>query len=214
MGKPTTYKNQVLDRTKVLHGPRTQTYGETNYLSKSSFGQNQGIVWSSDSNLWGNQLLIKIKFWTEPGYCMVLGLKPMRKPTTYQNQVLERTKVLHGPQTQIYGETNYLSKSSFGQNQGIAWSSDSEFWEGRLFKKNSKSPSPRTKYQKRLRLGKLLGRWRNALLLNNLQGLFIFLLYILGRLLPTLHRAFSCHLGYFGVNVVFSGRHYSAKQLY
>ena len=48
---PTTYENQVLDRTKVLHGLRTQTYGETNYLLKSSFGQNQGIAWSSDSNL-------------------------------------------------------------------------------------------------------------------------------------------------------------------
>ena len=47
---------KVLDKTKVLHGPRTQTYGETNYL--------------------------KTKFWTEPRYCMVLGLKPMGKPTT------------------------------------------------------------------------------------------------------------------------------------
>ena len=86
-----------MDRTKVLHGPRTQTYGETNYLKKNlSFEQYQGIAWSSDSNLWGNQLLIKIKFWIEPRYCMVLGLKPMGKPTTYQ----------------------YIS--SFGQNQGIA----------------------------------------------------------------------------------------------
>ena len=108
MGKPTTYENQVLDRTKILHGPRTQNYGETNYLTKSSFGQNQGIAWSSDSNLWGNQLLIKIKFWTKPRYCMVLGLKPMEKPTTYQNQVLDRTKVLHDPRTQTYEETNYL----------------------------------------------------------------------------------------------------------
>ena len=58
MGKPTTYQNQVVDRAKVLHGPRTQTYRETNYL------------------------LISIKFWTEPRYCMVLGLKPMGKPTT------------------------------------------------------------------------------------------------------------------------------------
>ena len=42
----------------VLHGSRTQTYGETNYLKKIiSFGQNQGIVWSSDSNLRGDQLL-------------------------------------------------------------------------------------------------------------------------------------------------------------
>ena len=110
MGKPTTYQNQVLDRTKVLHDPRTQTYGETNYLKKiqvfdrtnvlhgpwtqtygktnylkknPSFGQNQGIVWSSDSNLWGNQLLKeKFKFWTKPRYCMVLGLEPMGKSTT------------------------------------------------------------------------------------------------------------------------------------
>ena len=94
-----------------MYGPRTQTYGETNYLDEknefwteprycmvlglkpmgkpttyqylSSFGQNQGIVWSSDSNLWGNQLPIKIKFWAEPRYCMVLGLKPIEKPTTY-----------------------------------------------------------------------------------------------------------------------------------
>ena len=98
-----------MDRTKVLHGPRIQTYGETNYLINLSFGQNQGIAWSSDSNLWGkpttlrknlnfgqnqgiawsldsnlwgNQLLNESKFWTEPRYCMVLGLKPMGKPTT------------------------------------------------------------------------------------------------------------------------------------
>ena len=99
-----------MDRTKVLHGPRTQTYGETNYLKKIlSFGQNQGITWSSDSNLWGIQLLKEIlsfgqnqgiawssdlnlwrnqllkensMFRTEPRYCMVLGLKPMEKPTT------------------------------------------------------------------------------------------------------------------------------------
>ena len=83
MGKPTTYQNQVFDRTKVLHGSRTQTYGETNYLVNLNFGQNQGIAWSSDSNLWGNQLL--------------------------KNQFLDRTKVLHGPRTQTYWETNYLN---------------------------------------------------------------------------------------------------------
>ena len=71
-----------MDKTKVLHGPRTHAYGETNYLKKLSFGQNQGIAWPSDSNLWGNQLL--------------------------KNQVLDKTKVLHGPRTQTYGETNYL----------------------------------------------------------------------------------------------------------
>ena len=76
-----------MDRTKVLYGSRTQTYEETNYLKKIlSFGQNQGIAWSSDSNLWGNQLL--------------------------KNQVSDRTKVLHGPRTQTYGETNYFKKKS------------------------------------------------------------------------------------------------------
>ena len=66
-----------MDRTKALHGPRTQAYGETNYLDE------------------------KTRFWTEPRYCMVLGLKPMGKPITW------------------------MRKSSFGPNQGIAWSSDS-----------------------------------------------------------------------------------------
>ena len=63
MGKPTTYQ----------------------YLP--SFGQNQGIVWSSDSNLWGNQLLINIY------------------------QVSDRTKVLYGPWTQAYRETNYFKET-------------------------------------------------------------------------------------------------------
>ena len=31
-GETNYLRDQVLDRTKVLHGPRTQTHGETNYL--------------------------------------------------------------------------------------------------------------------------------------------------------------------------------------
>ena len=31
----TSKKNKVLDRTKVLHGPRTQTYEETSYFQKN-----------------------------------------------------------------------------------------------------------------------------------------------------------------------------------
>ena len=49
---------QVLDRTKVLYGPRTQASGETNYLEE--------II----------QVLDRTKA------LMVLGLKPMGKPTT------------------------------------------------------------------------------------------------------------------------------------
>ena len=41
---------------------------------------------------------------------MVLGLKPMGKLDTPSAQVLDRTKVLHGPQTQTYGETSYFKK--------------------------------------------------------------------------------------------------------
>ena len=104
-------KLQVLDRTKALYGPRTQAYGETNYLKETtSFAQIQGAVWSLNSGLWGNQVLKRkllvldrtkalygprtqaygetnylkenYKFWTEPRPCMVLGLRPMGKPTT------------------------------------------------------------------------------------------------------------------------------------
>ena len=99
-----------MDRTKVLYGPWTQNlWGNQLFKENLSFGQNQGIIWSSDSNLWGNQLLKEnlsfgqnqsivwssdsnlrgnqqlkenSKFWTEPRYCMVFGLKPMGKPTT------------------------------------------------------------------------------------------------------------------------------------
>ena len=137
-------------------------------MRKLSFGQNQGIVWSSDSNLWGNQVLRlenwvldrtmvlydsrtqtygetnhsdeKTEFWTEPRYCMVLGHKPMGKPSTlmrklsfwqnqgivwfsdtniwgnqplrWENWVLDRTNVLLGPRTQTYGETNYLDEKT------------------------------------------------------------------------------------------------------
>ena len=51
--------HQVLDRTKTLYGPQTQAYRETKYkifLIITSSGQNQGLVWSSDSSLWGNQV--------------------------------------------------------------------------------------------------------------------------------------------------------------
>src|SRR6266700_3253241 len=138
-------KSQVLDRTKALHGPRTQAYGETKYKKEkiTSFGQNQGLVWSSDSSLWGNQVQKREnhKFWTEPRPCMVLGLKPMGKPSTKKrkSQVLDRTKALHGPRTQAYGETKYKkgNLTSFGQNQGLAWSSDSSLWGNQVQKRKS-----------------------------------------------------------------------------
>ena len=85
MGKPSTEKNisfgqnlglawssdsslrgnqileKVLDRTKALHSPRTQAYGETKYWKK---------------------------LWIEPKHCMVLGLRPTGTPTTRMRKVL------------------------------------------------------------------------------------------------------------------------------
>ena len=85
---PKKKKKKVLDRTKALHSPRTQAYGETKYSKK---------------------------FWTEPRPCMVLGLKPMGKPST-QKKVLDITKALHGPRTQAYGKTNYPDGKVLGSN--------------------------------------------------------------------------------------------------
>ena len=59
--------------------------GKPTTLRKTiSFGQNQGLVWFSNSNLWGNQLLKR--------------------------------------------------NLSFGQSQGTAWSSDSNLWGNQLLK--------------------------------------------------------------------------------
>ena len=77
----------MLDRTKALHGPRTQAYGETKYkkIKITSVGQNQGLAWSSDSSLWGNQVQKNknYKCWTVPRPCVVLGPKLMGKPNTW-----------------------------------------------------------------------------------------------------------------------------------
>ena len=49
----------------------------------TSFGQNQGLVWSSDST-YGETKYSKenYKFWIESRPCMVLRLKPIGKPST------------------------------------------------------------------------------------------------------------------------------------
>nr|POF14642.1 hypothetical protein CFP56_26743 [Quercus suber] len=83
IGKLDTYSRMaVLDRTKALHGPRTQAYGETNHSTIPGYK-------------------------TELRYYMILGVKPVGKPDTYRRMVvLDRTKVLRGPRTQAFGETN------------------------------------------------------------------------------------------------------------
>ena len=49
-------KNWVLDRTKVLYGSRTQTYGETNYLDeKTEFWTEQNWVLDRTKVLYGSR---------------------------------------------------------------------------------------------------------------------------------------------------------------
>ena len=84
----TTYlkeKLQVLDRINALYGPRTPAYGETNYLKeKLQVLDRTKALYSPRTRAYGETNYIKenYKFWTEPRPCMVLGLKPMGKPTT------------------------------------------------------------------------------------------------------------------------------------
>ena len=77
MGRPSTEeKSKVLDRTKALHDPRTQAYGETKYKSKVL--DRTKALYGPRTQAYGET---KYKFWTEPRPCMVLGLKPVGKPT-------------------------------------------------------------------------------------------------------------------------------------
>ena len=76
-----------MDRTKVLHGPQTQTYGETNYLKENNFLDRTKVLHGPRTQTYGETNYLK------------------------ENKVLDRTQVLHGPRTQIYGETNYFKKN-------------------------------------------------------------------------------------------------------
>ena len=79
----------------------------------TSFGQNQGLVWSSDSSLWGNQLLKK-KMQVLDRTKALYGHRTQAYGETNclkeKIQVLDRTKALYGPRTQAYGETSYLKE--------------------------------------------------------------------------------------------------------
>ena len=59
MGKPTTLsKNLSFGQNQGLAWSSDSNLWRNQLLKENlSFGQNQGIAWSSNSNLWGNQLL-------------------------------------------------------------------------------------------------------------------------------------------------------------
>ena len=88
---------RTLGRQKVPRDLRLRKYplifGPSKFATQARFstgaqGQNQGLAWSSDSSLWGNQVQKRnYKFYTKPRPCMVLGLKPMGKPTARMGKV-------------------------------------------------------------------------------------------------------------------------------
>ena len=108
--------HKVLDRTKALYGPRTRAYGETKYKNFYYY-----------------------KFWTEPRSCMVLGLKPMGKPSTkffyyYKFWTEPRPCMVLGLKPMGKPSTKIPIITSFGQNQGLVWSSDSSLWGSQVQK--------------------------------------------------------------------------------
>ena len=84
------YLPRTLDKGLTLAGLVVQsvespTEREVDSLSLSA-RQNQGLAWSSDTSLWGNY--------------------------TLRAEVLDRTKALHGPRTQAYGETRHTENKA------------------------------------------------------------------------------------------------------
>ena len=112
---PKNSKYQTEPRSYMVLGPKSMGKLDTSKKTLST-RQNQGLAQSSDSNLQGNQILPKnSKYQTKPRSCMVLGLKPMGKLDTSKKTLSTR------------------------QNQGLAWSSDSNLWgENQILPKNSK----------------------------------------------------------------------------
>jgi len=72
-----------LDRTKALHGPRTQAMGKPSTLKDHKFWTEPRPCMVLGLKPMGKPSTLKVhKFWTEPRPSMVLGLKPMGKPST------------------------------------------------------------------------------------------------------------------------------------
>ena len=49
----------MLDRTKALHGPRTQTYGETSYFKKAQMLDRTKVLYGSRTQTYGETSYFK-----------------------------------------------------------------------------------------------------------------------------------------------------------
>ena len=61
--------------------------------------------------LTGKLVTRKYMCWTEPGLAWSLDLN-LWETNYLKRKVLDRTKILHGPQTQTYGETSHSKRLS------------------------------------------------------------------------------------------------------
>ena len=69
---------------------------------------------------------------------MILGLKPMEKPTTSKNIGFGQNQGLAwSSDSNLWGNQLLQESLSFGQNQGLVWSSDSNLWGNQLLQKES-----------------------------------------------------------------------------
>ena len=127
MGKlATSRKVQVLDRTKVLHGPRTQTYGKTSYFKKKSKYQTElrSCTVLRLKPIGKLATSRKSKYQTKLRSCMVIGLKLMGKLATsrkskYQTELRSCMVLRLKPMGKLVTSKKNLSAR---QNQGLAWS--------------------------------------------------------------------------------------------
>ena len=108
------------------------------------------------------------KFWTEPRHSMVLGPKPMGKPST--KKVLDRTKALHGLRTQAYGETKY--KKVLDRTKVLHGPRTQAYGETKYTKAQSEYPTSKSRAR-----------------MDYLE------IIILGRYSRVYHRIFNCYPG-------------------
>ena len=100
-------------------------------LNSKSLGQNLGLVWSSDSSLWGNQ-------------------EPKRKNISLGRNL----GLVWSSDSSPWGNQEHKRKNTrLGQNLGLVWSSDPSLWENQVHKRKSISPKQNLGFAKPLDSG-------------------------------------------------------------
>ena len=97
--------------------------------SEPSVGQNLDLAWFSDSSLWGNQSPKgRTRYYTKPRSCMVQRLKPLGKLATSEPSAGQNQGLAWSSDSSLWGNQLLKEELSVRQNLGLAWSSDSSLW--------------------------------------------------------------------------------------